>query len=738
MAKRETTGRDAFFESLERRTLFDIAPFASVGLAFESEPDGEIGTTVYATEGMLDTVTESAEGSTFAAGNFDRFFAGPLLFDAIQPLPDGRYLRHPDRGTQGDPLESNGARFLSRDGFEAGWWWADFGGGEQEVEFIVERPTDAVRADFQGTWRFASLSHYAPNDDFSNGFGEIVISSSTVTWFVDGGYHPDADSSIVSTTAGGLLRTNVGHYMYLSRDKSVMIFVDMAEGDDETFIGVAVREDPAPFAGDIVGEYLLTWAYADGPADFGPNGEVLYTQRYLRLEDDGDYRIWDLDDYDSGGTDDSWVINRGEWFLSGGEVILEERVSGDLARFIVADNASTLVGYLLQDAEFDDPVLGLATRAFPEDPFPLEPLPIFTIQGEGAMGRQLVYQLGEDEVWEVTDLFAEAGGPALIGSVVTWVDPKDGHAYAAGMSEEGVILFGEPDSGDWYLRELSNETFGEAITSGLRVMISPDGVVHLTGLNDFGELVWYYQRLDIEPTPEGDYYWAFVNLELEDLDPQGQDTPAFVGELTSYATSWGGLNVAGVDEDGRIWSVWWAPGLERWTVSDLTAASGAAPIVGNLTVYLTPWDGINLAGLDANGDLQVTWWLPEFGATWQRDNLTDLFNGPALVVGSVTSYVSDWGGLNVAGIDVDTGEVVVYWWAPENTDIGWMVTSLSSSLAPGSPEIVDFDIRGLAGPDGSLNVFGYGDDGSFISYYWYPGFGAEWRSENLSEIAVDR
>ncbi len=89
--------------------------------------------------------------------------------------------------------------------------------------------------------------------------------------------------------------------------------------------------------------------------------------------------------------------------------------------------------------------------------------------------------------------------------------------------------------------------------------------------------------------------------------------------------------------------MWWAPGRPRWSVSDLSAVSGAGPIVGNLAVYLTPWDGINLAGLDENGDLQVTWWVPSFGGDWETSNLTDLTGGPTFVTGSVTTYVSDWG-----------------------------------------------------------------------------------------------
>lgn len=723
-----------FFEPLEQRSLFSVAAFASVGLAYENGTDQEILTTLYGTEGVMDTATGHADGTTFAAGHFDRQSVGPLLFDTIENLNTGRYLRHPNDGTQGEALESNGARFLTRDGFPAGWWFADFGGGEQEIEWIVERPTDALAEDFQGTWRFASISADESNDDFSNAFGELVIGAGTVQWNVEQGFLPRESSAILSTSSDGLLKTNAAEYMYMSADGSVLIFADMAEEDQQIYIGVAVRENPAPFAGDIVGDYLLGWAFADGPADDTPNGEVAYRQRYVRLDADGEYRIWGLDEYDSGHTGNEWVINYGTWTVSNGEVVLEEHETGDRSWFIVADNASTLVGFLLQNDTDDDPVLGLATRAFPD--LPSEPGGVFTVPGEGADDLQLVYELGTDDVWEVTNLIGEAGGPQINGSIVTWIDPKDGHAYAVGMTDEGVILYSEPEAGDWTYRNLSQESSGESIVDGLQFMIAPDGIVHVTGLNADGALVRYYQTGGT--ASDGSFDWAFVNIETNDLSPQGQQTPAFVGALTAYATSWNGLNVAGLDANGRIWSVWWAPGLARWTVTDLSAASGAGPVVGNLAVYLTPWDGINLAGLDDNGDLQVTWWVPSFAGAWARNDLTAETNGPTFVIGSVTSYVSSWGGLNVAGMDADSGEIKVYWWVPENTASGWEVTSISQSVPFDAPVITDYDIRGVAAPDGSLNIFGYGEDGSYLNYYWYPGFGGDWRAENLSDTAVDR
>src|SRR5262249_3699797 len=274
MPRRHVYDAAPAMDPLEQRALFDTTSFASVGLAYENLAFDEIGTTVFSTEGQLDTVTGNAIGNTFAAGQADRFLEGPLFFSNIEQLDTGRFLRHPDRGSQGSPVESNGARFLSRDGFSAGWWFADFGNGQEEVEWIVERPTDALRSDFQGTWRFASIAVDNSNDDFSNAYGDLVIDATSVRWFIDARAFPRFSSSITSHNPQGLLKTSAREYFYISRDRSVLVFADMAENDSQIYIGVAVREAPVPFEENLVGDYLLAWAFADGPADFTANGEV--------------------------------------------------------------------------------------------------------------------------------------------------------------------------------------------------------------------------------------------------------------------------------------------------------------------------------------------------------------------------------------------------------------------------------------------------------------------------------
>ncbi len=285
---------------------------------------------------------------------------------------------------------------------------------------------------------------------------------------------PREASGIISTSAGGLLRTNGAEYMYLSADKSVLIFADMAEEDGEVYIGVAVRENPAPFAGDIAGDYLLAWPSPTVPRSTAPTARsstasATSASKPTATTASGTSTTTTPAAPETGGssTAASGTSPAARSFSKNASPAISPASSSPT-------NASTLVGFLLQDDAEDDPVLGLATRAFPRRLRPRgarrRPSPS---PGEGAFGRQLVYQLGTDDIWEVTDLIAEAGGPAITGSIVTWIDPKDGHAYAAGMSDEGLILYSEPDKGDWTYRNLSDEGFGQSIAAGLAVHDQP-------------------------------------------------------------------------------------------------------------------------------------------------------------------------------------------------------------------------------------------------------------------------
>lgn len=341
-------------------------------------------------------------------------------------------------------------------------------------------------------------------------------------------------------------------------------------------------------------------------------------------------------------------------------------------------------------------------------------------------GNSAALRHGADGVWRAALPVPSDGGT---GQSVTWINPGTSRQFVAKVLSGGVYVSERTESGSWSTVNLTGSILGaQRIVSQLQVMVSPEGAVHLTGLTESNEIVKYVQT----PASGGaSGAWFFENITRDKLVPYGQVMPAFDLEtpLISYATSWGGLNIAGLDSAGNIWSVWWAPGLSHWSSSNLTAAYSAKPLAGALAVYLTSWNGINLAGLDDTGRVQVTWWVPAFGGDWRQSDLTQVAAGPLFEDGTLSAYVSSWGGLNLAGKNRSTGAVEVYWWSPERQGLAqeWATAPLSQ-LVSGTP-VLD-GLRGLAGSDQSLSVFGVTVDGQVGRLFWMPG--TAWAYENVT------
>jgi len=342
-------------------------------------------------------------------------------------------------------------------------------------------------------------------------------------------------------------------------------------------------------------------------------------------------------------------------------------------------------------------------------------------------GDAVLFAGNGDGSWTGVQVQAASGSPAPTSNLATWIDPKDGRTYAAARSAQGLLLYTNISGSLWTYRNLTAELTGTPIpatVSSVVAMVGTDDVVRVAAFLDGGDMVLYQQTGEGE---SGGYQWSFENIAQDHLAAQSRTMPHFVGDVFGYVTSWNGLNVAGLDDSGNIQVVWWAPGLELWQTDNLSLSTGAPPLVGGLSPYLTPWNGINLSGINADGEVVVTWWVPGFEGNWRQNNLTQEFDGPALTASSVTTYVSSWGGLNVAGLD-SNGDLIVYWWAPERTDIGWAITNLSLEL-PGGVRPVG-KLSGHATATGVLNVFGADVDGHVVRFSWQVG--GDWMFQDLT------
>lgn len=324
--------------------------------------------------------------------------------------------------------------------------------------------------------------------------------------------------------------------------------------------------------------------------------------------------------------------------------------------------------------------------------------------------------------WLATLFERSSGAPIRALDTDAFVDASKERAMVGVATPDGLLVV-DPGADAATDRNLTRELPGATpIVARQTSFVSKDGLAFLAGMDPAGDLVLYFQTA--ETRADGESVWGFSNLSRDHLASAGLATPAFNQDLISYVTDWNGLTIAGLDARGDIQAVWWAPGMTRWTTSNLSSLTGAAPMATGLTAYLTPWGGINLAGLDAGGNVVVTWWVPRFGGEWAQTDLSDRFGHAGMGGMELTSYVTPWGGLNLAGID-DDGELVVYWWSPGMRD--WAISPLSGLM--GGAAVPKGELSASTTPDGLVNLFGVTDDGEVIRYHWQPG--AAWNAENV-------
>ncbi len=350
-----------------------------------------------------------------------------------------------------------------------------------------------------------------------------------------------------------------------------------------------------------------------------------------------------------------------------------------------------------------------------------------TVVLPNGLGRAIAFQQnGLSGGWTVVDLGLKSETENPGSAPVTWIDPKDGLTYAAAISQDGLIIYKNTAGTTWTSRNLNNLiSNAELISSNLTVFVSAGKKVHIAGLTAGGEVMLFNQT---GAQSGGEFTWVARNLSDTDLASKDMETPEFKSPLTSYVTSWNGLNIVGLDANGDIQALWWSPAQSSWEVANLSALTGAPTMKGTIAPYLTKWGAINLSGTDENGNVVVTWWTPQI--KWTTSNLTAIKSGPQLAAGSVATYVTPWGGTNILGRNVN-GEVVVYWWNPSLGPGNWQIANFSDTIE--NAEVPTGPTIGFASPSGVINIFGANDDGELIRYWWTST--DQWQWENVSTEA---
>jgi hypothetical protein len=279
-------------------------------------------------------------------------------------------------------------------------------------------------------------------------------------------------------------------------------------------------------------------------------------------------------------------------------------------------------------------------------------------------------------------------------------------------------VFGTGDNLAWFGNE-------HRISRAASAFFLPDGRPVFAGLNDDGHVVILW-----EPFVDA-RYTRWSDLSARHLEPQGLQTPGFVGELASFVTPWGAMNIVGIDAAGDVHAVWWAPGSVggRWTSSNLSDLAGAPTLVGDITATATDWGAMQIFGTDDRGHVIALWWSPG-SRGWRATDLTARTAGFAVETSSLTVRTLPWSGISIVGKSAE-GDVVSYWWTPTDRWVSESITDRLGEEAPVIPGPVSYQTTAA----GTQHIAGVDESGHVMHMFWQSD-GLGWRVRDLTELAL--
>lgn len=259
----------------------------------------------------------------------------------------------------------------------------------------------------------------------------------------------------------------------------------------------------------------------------------------------------------------------------------------------------------------------------------------------------------------------------------------------------------------------TNDVAGVSGFTGRVVDMTPfvwNGQVHLAA-TDTNHQLWLFSG---NPTTG---VWTTQNLTAR------IGAPGITNDLTHYLPSWQAIHITGLDARGHAVAYWIAPSQAEWNFVDLTETFNGQTMAGGLSGFVTGWDALNVAGLNANGEVIVYWWAPGLTA-WQTLNMTTDFSGQRLT-GQLDAFVTPWGALNIAGLTAQ-GDVYTYWWAPGLS--AWQLANLTQITAT-PPMAAGIEVA--VGTAGDMSIFGLDATNNLRMVRWTPTGDQTWRGSDV-------
>ncbi|MGE3107458.1 MAG: hypothetical protein AB7O77_03795 [Phycisphaerales bacterium] len=761
--------------------------FVGIGIRYDA------GTVLFFSHGSIaqdDSITGATQFATLAGGG-----------GAEQEIDWTRYNRGAGDARSGFTFDTagsftayasqSGTRFISEEGRDIGTFVGrDMDGNVRDFAVFMQ-PDESI-----STFNAFQLALNHPIDLQMmrlNDMGEVETFTLTIAPTLPNGMPPASDltltymfrSGAVSATrhvvgfSDGIATLDGGERLILGTAHDVLLTdFDNADG----IVGVAagrlrarIPQTPGLYQNGVYrGAVMVTGPdsaafFGVDPTSLGPDGtavaNVVIRLQFVSFAGGGNtFQVYRQDDYDAGMRT---TVNTGTWqtIQTPGDML-----GPSLYRIQLSDQAGSTAFLFFSEGslgasrslEFDEirtpldgyeELFGAASGSDPSLGSPDQPIVIeFLAANQGGCPTIYVHERLESggSRIESVDLIDQAGGELVVGELVSWI--SGARHFWAGLSASGEVqvwhYFG--DVGFLY----SNLT--DALPGATRILGSLAHTTYATedtltaawqdqylaGVDVNGHFVVYQQIASALDVPTE--MWRFTNASQLGLHDAGA-LPVFTSDLVGWGSSWGAVHFAGLDADGDIWSVWMIPSMNEWFVSvtNVSESTQAAPVplVGNLSVVRTPWETFHIQGTDASGNLISTWWAPGFDH-WHVENLTDQFDGPALVPGSLTSNFSlGLQNINIVGAD-DDGQARIYWW---NARSGWNVNSLSRAVDLGDIPLMPWrftsttwgtDFTGPPVFEHSQSLLGHHPDGHLVRLVWRTDMTDAWLVQDITADSV--
>ena len=282
--------------------------------------------------------------------------------------------------------------------------------------------------------------------------------------------------------------------------------------------------------------------------------------------------------------------------------------------------------------------------------------------------------------WRVRNLTEEIGGAEAVVDGLLTIVPHNGLRLVGGLNADGeLVLYGQTvgmtSEGEqaWAYDNLYESVVYPTGTpppafrqytgaANLVGYVTGWGGQNIAGIAGGGQIVVFWTAPGIDG-------WRITNLaQVATGEPTASNG---FRTLEVALTPWNGINLYGEDDTGAIQVLWWVPQFtDHWQADTLVPNSGEVILfaaTSSLTAYATPWGGLNVARVDENGMVEVYWWSTQSNG-WQHEVLNPQVSSHLRsfrAFGKLESAVSSMGQINIFARN-ELGDIMRFFWDPQN------------------------------------------------------------------------